>query len=206
MFGNRADTKYEELPQQEGTSSRQKPRKDNRSTYLNLSLACNLAFITVALLYGWRVYTIQTTVTENTLPVPPSIYCISTPDHGFFHSLPYTDKYLAPANSIVRFMDPKPYDAEIFQTNRWRGPAGVNTAEIDLAWSDITEGSSLYRLDEEDLSRLNKADDDPLRPLHKVADEFGGGYIAQFEVFHLLHCLVSNESGPCPFSTAFNVQ
>lgn len=47
------------------------------------------------------------------------------------------------------------------------------------------------RLIDADLPKLNKAEPQPLTPLHKIPDEAGGGYLGELEVFHQLHCLVS---------------
>jgi hypothetical protein len=49
-------------------------------------------------------------------------------------------------------------------------------------------GKPAIRLYDDDLTRLNKSDA-PDKPLHRIPEEFGGGYLAMLEVFHLLHCL-----------------
>ena len=77
-------------------------------------------------------------------------------------------------------------DAEIMQTNKY---TGTPSPEIDAEWAKIGLDPPGIRLDEEDVRRLNKSDM-PGRPLHKIPEEFGGGYLAMLEVFHLLHCLV----------------
>lgn len=51
-------------------------------------------------------------------------------------------------------------------------------------------GTPAIRLYDEDLKQLNKSDT-PDRPLHRIPEEYGGGYIGMLEVFHLLHCLDS---------------
>lgn len=73
------------------------------------------------------------------------------------------------------------------QTNKYRGKP---SPEIDAAWLEIGLGTPAIRLYDDDLKRLNKSDT-PDRPLHRIPDEFGGGYLAMLEVFHLLHCLNS---------------
>jgi hypothetical protein len=45
------------------------------------------------------------------------------------------------------------------------------------------------RVHEEELKKLNRPTD--LKKYHKLPEEKGGGYLAMLEVFHLLHCLVS---------------
>lgn len=73
------------------------------------------------------------------------------------------------------------------QTNKYRGKP---SPEIDAAWLEIGLGTPAIRLYDDDLKRLNKSDT-PDRPLHRIPEEFGGGYLAMLEVFHLLHCLDS---------------
>lgn len=58
-------------------------------------------------------------------------------------------------------------------------------------WDSITKRSAAIRLYDEDLVKLEKKDDDPLRPFHRIPEENGGGYAGMLQVFHLLHCLVS---------------
>ncbi|KAH8891213.1 hypothetical protein GQ53DRAFT_823845 [Thozetella sp. PMI_491] len=95
----------------------------------------------------------------------------------------------SPANQIIRYLDAKPYEAEIFQRNRWRGPPEVNNEDIDRAWSEISEDAGLIRLDGQDLLLMNLTDNNPLRPFHRLTEENGGGFAGMIEVFHLLHCL-----------------
>lgn len=93
----------------------------------------------------------------------------------------------APALPIITYERPKHLDAEIVQTNKYRGKP---SPEIDAAWLEIGLGTPAIRLYDDDLKRLNKSDT-PDRPLHCIPEEFGGGYLAMLEVFHLLHCLNS---------------
>jgi hypothetical protein len=86
---------------------------------------------------------------------------------------------------IITYENPKHFDAEIIQTNRYRGKP---SPEIDAAWLEIGLGTPAIRLYEDDLRRLNKSDTRD-RPLHRIPEEFCGGYLAMLEVFHLLHCL-----------------
>ena len=88
---------------------------------------------------------------------------------------------------IITYENPKHFDAEIVQTNRYRGKP---SPEIDAAWLEIGLGTPAIRLYDDDLRRLNKSDT-RARPLHRIPEEFGGGYLAMLEVFHLLHCLNS---------------
>jgi hypothetical protein len=95
--------------------------------------------------------------------------------------------FIAPALPIITYQEPKHLDAEIVQTNKYRGKP---TPEIDAEWLKIGLGTPAIRLNDDDLKRLNKSDTRD-RPLHRVPEEFGGGYLAMLEVFHLLHCLNS---------------
>lgn len=96
----------------------------------------------------------------------------------------------APALSSVTYDAPRLHDAEIVQTNKYRGDP---SPEIDAEWMKIGLDTNPIRLYDEDLRKLNKSNaDDPMRPLHRIPDESGGGYLAMLEVFHLLHCLVSS--------------
>src|SRR3978361_1756672 len=100
---------------------------------------------------------------------------------------PLTTLYLlivaAPALPMITYEKPKHLDAEIVQKNKYRGPP---SPEIDAAWLKIGLGTPAIRLFDSDLKALNKSDA-PDRPLHRVPQEFGGGYIGMLEVFHLLH-------------------
>lgn len=87
-------------------------------------------------------------------------------------------------------MEPKHYDGEIFQTNKYRTAPRVYPKEIDEAWGVIGGGVGVLRLYENEVNQLRIKEDDPFRPLHQVPDE-EGGYAGVLEVFHLLHCLVS---------------
>ena len=88
---------------------------------------------------------------------------------------------------IVTHEKPKHLDAEIVQTNKYRGKP---SPEIDAEWLKVGLGTPAIRLYDEDLKHLNKSDTAD-RPLHRIPKEFGGGYLAMLEVFHLLHCLNS---------------
>jgi hypothetical protein len=88
---------------------------------------------------------------------------------------------------IITYENPKHFDAEIVQTNRYRGKP---SPEIDAAWLEIGLGTPAIRLYDDDLRPLNKSDTRD-RPLHRIPEMFGGGYLAMLEVFHLLHCLNS---------------
>jgi hypothetical protein len=88
---------------------------------------------------------------------------------------------------IITYETPRHFDAEIVQKNKYRGNP---SPEIDAAWLEIGLGTPAIRLYDDDLTRLNKSDT-PDRPLHRIPEEFGGGYLAMLEVFHLLHCLNS---------------
>ena len=86
---------------------------------------------------------------------------------------------------MITYQEPKHLDAQIVQTNKYRG---VPSPEIDAEWMKIGLGTQPIRLFDDDLKRLNKSDE-PMKPLHRIPEEFGGGYLAMLEVFHLLHCL-----------------
>ncbi|KAI9742169.1 MAG: hypothetical protein M1818_004069 [Claussenomyces sp. TS43310] len=92
----------------------------------------------------------------------------------------------APALPVISYVQ-KQFDGEIEQDNKYRGKP---TPEIDAEWLRIGLDTPGLRLTEEDPKKLNKSDA-PDRPLHRIPDEFGGGYLAMLEVFHLLHCLDS---------------
>ena len=77
------------------------------------------------------------------------------------------------------------------QTNKWRGEVGVPPSpEIDKAWTDIGVGVPGFRMTAEEVRGLGKPFRKGTWEMHGVPDE-EGGYIAQLEVNHLLHCLVS---------------
>lgn len=96
----------------------------------------------------------------------------------------------APAFEAVKYKAPEHYNAEFRQTNKWRGPPGTHSNDVDIAWHEIELGAGGIRVTAEELKLLNMTDS-PEMPFHKVPDEHGGGYLAMLEVFHLLHCLVS---------------
>ncbi|KAK8116533.1 uncharacterized protein PG998_004814, partial [Apiospora kogelbergensis] len=96
-----------------------------------------------------------------------------------------------PALEAVSYLPPKHFDGETDQVNRYRGPPlDAPTPEIDAAWHEIGLGAPGIRLTEDDLKSLNKTDM-PGRRLHKIPEEYGGGYLGLLEVFHMLHCLDS---------------
>jgi hypothetical protein len=101
--------------------------------------------------------------------------------------------FSAPAREIVRKVDSRRYDGEIFQTNKYRAAPGVYPESIDKAWTAIGGGVRVLRLDGEEVRKIGVTDDDPFRPFHIIPDE-EGGYAGVLEVFHLLHCLVGNPS------------
>lgn len=88
---------------------------------------------------------------------------------------------------MISYLPPHNLNAEIVQKNKYRGPP---SPEIDAAWTDIGVGTPAIRLHDADLKLLNKSDT-PSRPLHRIPEELGGGYVGMLEVFHLLHCLNS---------------
>ncbi|ORY58076.1 uncharacterized protein BCR38DRAFT_460921 [Pseudomassariella vexata] len=91
---------------------------------------------------------------------------------------------------LVHIQAPRHFDAEI-AINKYRGPAlDAPTTEIDDTWHEIGLGASGIRLAEGYLRILNKPDMTG-RPLHRIPEEFGGGYLGLLEIFHLLHCLDS---------------
>ncbi|KAK8859011.1 Tat pathway signal sequence [Apiospora arundinis] len=95
----------------------------------------------------------------------------------------------SPALEAVSYLPPEHFDAEIDQTNKYRGlPLEAPTPEINAAWQEIGLGAPGIRLTEDDLKTLNKTDT-PGRRLHRIPDEYGGGYLGLLEVFHMLHCL-----------------
>ncbi|KAK2035488.1 hypothetical protein LX32DRAFT_1236 [Colletotrichum zoysiae] len=96
---------------------------------------------------------------------------------------------ISPAFEAVKYKAPDHYNAEFRQTNKWRGPPGTHSNEIDIAWHEIELGAGGIRVTEEEVKLLNMTDS-PEMPFHKIPDEQGGGYLAMLEVFHLLHCLV----------------
>ncbi|TVY18826.1 Cyclochlorotine biosynthesis protein O, partial [Lachnellula arida] len=98
-----------------------------------------------------------------------------------------TEWSAAPALSMVTYEEPRNLDAAIAQTNKYRG---IPSPEIDAAWMKIGLGTQAIRLFDDDLKRLNKSDE-PMKPLHRIPEEFGGGFLGMLEVFHLLHCLDS---------------
>ncbi|KAN0111035.1 protein of unknown function (DUF3328) domain containing protein [Hyaloscypha variabilis] len=108
----------------------------------------------------------------------------------FYSSLAHApaDLVISPAREIVRKVDSRRYDGEIFQTNKYRAAPGVYPESIDKAWTAIGGGVRVLRLDGEEVRKIGVTDDDPFRPLHIIPDE-EGGYAGVLEVFHLLHCL-----------------
>ena len=100
----------------------------------------------------------------------------------------------SPALPVISYLEPHHLDAEIVQTNIYRG---IPSPQIDAAWLRIGLGTPGIRLNEDDLKKLNKTDT-PLRPLHKIPEEYGGGYLGMLEVFHLLHCLDSLRKATWP--------
>ncbi|KAK1950792.1 hypothetical protein LY78DRAFT_664602 [Colletotrichum sublineola] len=100
----------------------------------------------------------------------------------------------SPAFEAVRYKAPDHYNAEFRQTNKWRGPPGTHSNEIDIAWHEIELGAGGIRVTEEEVKLLNMTDS-PEMPFHKIPEEQGGGYLAMLEVFHLLHCLNSLRMG-----------
>ncbi|KXJ97629.1 hypothetical protein Micbo1qcDRAFT_230231 [Microdochium bolleyi] len=98
----------------------------------------------------------------------------------------------APALEAVQYLPPSHYKAEFRQTNPWRARPGEHSDAVDLAWYQIELGAGGIRLTEQEVLALNYTEEminDPARPLHRVPEEHGGGYLAMLEVFHLLHCL-----------------
>ncbi|KAE9372881.1 hypothetical protein N431DRAFT_505168 [Stipitochalara longipes BDJ] len=87
------------------------------------------------------------------------------------------DLIISPAGDIVRNIGPRPYDGEIFQTNKYRATLG-----------QLGGGVRVLRLHEEEVRNIGSTNDDPFRPLHIIPDD-EGGYAGVLEVFHLLHCL-----------------
>ncbi|KAK0379999.1 hypothetical protein CLIM01_02626 [Colletotrichum limetticola] len=101
---------------------------------------------------------------------------------------------ISPAFEAVKYKAPEHYNAEFRQTNKWRGPPGTHSNDVDIAWHEIELGAGGIRVTAEELKLLNMTDS-PEMPFHKVPDEHGGGYLAMLEVFHLLHCLNSLRMG-----------
>jgi len=104
----------------------------------------------------------------------------------------------APAFDAIKYLPPTHYKAEFRQTNPWRAGPGEHSDDVDVAWHKIELGAGGIRLTEQEVLALNYTQDkinDPARPLHKVPEEHGGGYLAMLEVFHLLHCLVCGGPG-----------
>ncbi|KAK6206898.1 hypothetical protein QIS74_13386 [Colletotrichum tabaci] len=102
--------------------------------------------------------------------------------------------FLTPAFEAVKYTAPDHYNAEFRQTNKWRGPPGTHSNEIDIAWHEIELGAGGIRVTEEEVKNLNMTDS-PEMPFHKIPEDQGGGYLAMLEVFHLLHCLNSLRMG-----------
>ncbi|KAK0720196.1 hypothetical protein B0H67DRAFT_534499 [Lasiosphaeris hirsuta] len=100
----------------------------------------------------------------------------------------------SPALDAVQYLSPEHYDAAFRQTNRWRGPPGTHSNDVDIAWYEIELGAGGIRLTADEVRQLNVSST-PAHPLHKVPEEHGGGYLAMLEVFHLLHCLNSLRMG-----------
>ncbi|KAK7192753.1 hypothetical protein DPSP01_006826 [Paraphaeosphaeria sporulosa] len=89
----------------------------------------------------------------------------------------------------VSYLPPAPFAGDILQTNKWRGEVGVTpSAEIDKAWTDIGVGVPGFRVSAEEVRVLGKPFRKGTRTLHAMPDG-KGGYVAQLEVNHLLHCL-----------------
>lgn len=88
---------------------------------------------------------------------------------------------------MITYQKPEHLNGEIVQKNKYRG---LPTPEIDAEWLKIGLGTPAIRLYDEDIKLLNKSGT-PDRPLHHIPEEYGGGYLAMLEVFHLLHCLNS---------------
>lgn len=102
----------------------------------------------------------------------------------------------APAFDAIKYLPPAHYKAEFRQTNPWRAGPGEHSDDVDIAWHKIELGAGGIHLTEQEVLALNYTQDtinDPARPLHKVPEEHGGGYLAMLEVFHLLHCLVCGD-------------
>ncbi|KAK1994771.1 hypothetical protein LX36DRAFT_583761 [Colletotrichum falcatum] len=101
---------------------------------------------------------------------------------------------ISPAFEAVKYRAPDHYNAEFRQTNKWRGPPGTHSNEIDIAWHEIELGAGGIWVTEEEVKLLNMTDL-PEMPFHRIPEEQGGGYLAMLEVFHLLHCLNSLRMG-----------
>ncbi|KAL0939909.1 uncharacterized protein CTRU02_206519 [Colletotrichum truncatum] len=100
----------------------------------------------------------------------------------------------SPALEAVKYQTPRHYNAEFRQTNKWRGPPGNHSNDVDLAWHEIELGAGGIWVSEDEVRLLNMTDSAEL-PFHKIPEEHGGGYLAMLEVFHLLHCLNSLRMG-----------
>ncbi|KAF9871099.1 hypothetical protein CkaCkLH20_11516 [Colletotrichum karsti] len=169
-------TPYESLPQSEGKTvdTTTRPFKLSVSRWPRSSIILGITNIVtiIALLNNIR----------GTKPSTVLKHCteeLSTP---------------SPALEAVKYQSSRHYNAEFRQTNKWRGPPGNHSNDVDVAWHEIELGAGGIHLTEEEVKLLNMTDS-PELPFHKIPEEHGGGYLAMLEVFHLLHCLNSLRMG-----------
>ncbi|KAK2042649.1 hypothetical protein LZ31DRAFT_500451 [Colletotrichum somersetense] len=167
---------YESLPQSEGKGreiNAQSARLSHRFSRSTIVLGLTNVITLVALFFFM-----------NTTPLKDDIAKLCTRELST----------KSPAFEAVKYKAPDHYNAEFRQTNKWRGPPGTHSNEIDIAWHEIELGAGGIRVTEEEVKLLNMTDS-PEMPFHKIPEEQGGGYLAMLEVFHLLHCLNSLRMG-----------
>lgn len=93
----------------------------------------------------------------------------------------------APALDVVEYQR-MTFDGEFLAPSKYRG---APSKQLDEAWDKITLGGTRnMRIDASDLSRLNKTKNDKTEFIYK--DGKDGIAVVMLEVFHHLHCLVSN--------------
>jgi hypothetical protein len=100
--------------------------------------------------------------------------------------------HIAPALPAVTYKKPEFFKADVFQTNAFRGPQGQRPPkEVDELWDSVGVGMPGLRLSGEEVKGLGKKLMNGSKTQHAMPDG-KGGYIAMLEVFHMLHCLVSD--------------
>ncbi|KAF6829089.1 hypothetical protein CPLU01_08102 [Colletotrichum plurivorum] len=170
-------TSYESLPQAEGKPVEPKP--SGWLDYLGGSHRWPRSTLVLGATNIITVLAFLHSTTRSTTPVDKCSRDLSTS---------------SPALEAVKIQTPRHYDAEFRQTNKWRGPPGEHSNDVDVAWHEIELGAGGIWVTEEEVKKLNMSDS-PELPFHKIPEEHGGGYLAMLEVFHLLHCLNSLRMG-----------
>ncbi|KAK2052153.1 hypothetical protein LY76DRAFT_671981 [Colletotrichum caudatum] len=168
---------YESLPQSEGKGGEINAQSARRLNHRFSQSTIALGLTNIITLIALFLF-------KNTTPSKDDIAKLCTRELST----------ISPAFEAVRYKAPDHYNAEFRQTNKWRGPPGTHSNEIDIAWHEIELGAGGIRVTEEEVKLLNMTDS-PEMPFHKIPEEQGGGYLAMLEVFHLLHCLNSLRMG-----------